>query len=193
MYKRQELTFRETRAELEPNRSQTRAKLEPQLEPKPEPNAPSSSSYIDSNFKPTTTAETRARAEDEWTLEDLDYSMLTDIGFGRSQAMQLRNLGLSLGVVQRSLVHFEFELRYTPSGKTIQEPLALLMKRMRQNGYWDAPEEYTKRRAHFQTRFEAQERQRQGGESTGEVGGDNPVTPDVTIPPTDTEQSQPWR
>lgn len=134
----------------------------------------SSSSYIETNFKPTTTAdvESRARAISVWAPEELDYSMLTDIGFGRSQALQLRSLGLSFDIVQRSLVYFDFELRHTPSGKTIQEPLALLMKRLRQNGCWEAPEEYTKRLTHFRTRFDAREQQIDETQSHGEITGD---------------------
>jgi len=138
---------------------QTEDKLETKLETKLRTNPSSSSSYINNNFKPTTTAETRACEEDVWSPEDVDYSMLTEIGFGRSQVLQLRSLGIPFDVVQRSLVYFEFEYRHTPSGKTIQEPLGLLMKRMRQNGCWEAPEEYEKRRAHFRGRFEEGEQQ----------------------------------
>ena len=123
-----------------------------------EADSSSSSSYINNNFKPTTTAETHAHG---WALEDLDYSMLTDIGFGRSQVLQLRSLRIPFDVLQRSLVHFEFELRYTESGKSIKEPLALLMKRLRQNGCWEAPEEYQKRIKHFQNKFEESEKELQ--------------------------------
>ena len=140
-------------ARSEPKRSQNRAKTEPGSEP-----SLSSSSYLNTNSKPTTTEVMRARLQ-EWTTEDLDYSMLTDIGFGRSQVMQLRSLGISFDVLQRSLVHFDFELRFTESGKSIKEPLALLMKRLRQNGCWEAPEEYQKRIKHFQTQFEERERE----------------------------------
>jgi hypothetical protein len=161
----QEMILSETRAKVEPKLSQSGAKVEPELGTQLRPTPSSSSSYIENNFKPTTTSSEDARArQDVWTPEDLDYSMLTDIGFGRSQAMQLRSLGLSFDVVQRSLVYFEFELRHTPSGRTIQEPLALLMKRMRQNGCWDAPDEYTKRQSHFRERFGERERQLQGAE-----------------------------
>lgn len=153
-----------------------------------EQTGPSSSSYIENKITPTTTAATRARAEDVWTPEDLDYSMLTDVGFGRSQALQLRSLGLSFDVVQRSLVYFEFELRYTASGKSIQEPLALLMKRMRQNGCWEAPEEYEKRHAHFHTRFAEHEQQLQEKEHAEEKSADFLETDGcITSPSSDVE------
>jgi hypothetical protein len=144
--------------------------------------APSSSSYIETNFKPTTTAEseTRARADNVWTPENLDYSMLADIGFGRSQALQLRSLGLSFDVVQSSLVYFDFELRHTASGKSIQAPLALLMKRLRQNGCWEAPEEYTKRREHFRSRFDERENGLHTSERQGATSGeDDKAGPEV--------------
>jgi len=134
---------------------------------------PSSSSYINTNFLTTTTAETRARTEDEWSPADLDYSMLTDIGFGKSQVLQLRSLGIPFDVVQRSLVHFDFELRHTSSGKTIHEPLALLMKRMRQNGCWPAPEEFEKRHAYFRTLFDEKDQQPREDTSFGEASSDH--------------------
>jgi hypothetical protein len=144
-------------------------------EPKGEQNPSSSSSYIDSNLTPTTTAEseTRVRAKDVWTPEDLDYSMLADIGFGRSQALQLRSLGLSFDVVQSSLVYFDFELRYTKSGKTIQAPLGLLMKRLRQNGCWEAPEEYTRRHEHFRSVFDERERHLQESKRQGATAAES--------------------
>ena len=119
--------------------------------------------------------------------------MLADIGFGRSQALQLRSLGLSFDVVQRSLVYFEFELRYTPSGKSIQEPLALLMKRMRQNGCWEAPEEYTKRQSHFRTRFDEREQQVGGNERAGAVSDAHSEAPESSTLATDDVQPELWR
>jgi len=146
----------------------------------------SSSSYMNSNFKPTTTADAR----DGWAIEDLDYSMLTDIGFGRSQASQLRSIGLPFDVVQRSLVYFEFELRYTPSGKSIQEPLSLLMKRMRQNGCWEAPEEYTKRHDYFRGRFDETEKVQA---HAAMADANEPIGEEAFIQSNDPEQSQNWR
>ncbi len=190
------LSVRETRSKLATNRQQTDNETGNKLTTKPatEPATTplSSSSYIENKFTPTT-AETRARAEDVWTPEDLDYSMLTDVGFGRSQALQLRSLGLSFDVVQRSLVYFEFELRYTASGKTIQEPLALLMKRMRQNGSWEAPEEYEKRHAHFHTRFAEREQQLQEKEPAEEKNGDFLETGGCITSPSDVDQGLPLR
>ncbi|MBM4253193.1 MAG: hypothetical protein FJ146_14585 [Deltaproteobacteria bacterium] len=168
-----DLTVSKIRAGSEPIRSQNRANSEPGSEPGSEPNPPSSSSYINTNFLTTTTAETRARIEDEWSPADLDYSMLTDIGFGKSQVLQLRSLGIPFDVVQRSLVHFDFELRHTSSGKTIHEPLALLMKRMRQNGCWPAPEEFEKRHAYFRTLFDEKDQQPQEDTSFGEASSDH--------------------
>ena len=162
-------------------------------EPKGEQTGPSSSSYIENKFTPTTTAETRARADNEWTPEDLDYSMLTDVGFGRSQALQLRSLGISFDVVQRSLVYFEFELRYTASGKTIQEPLALLMKRMRQNGCWEAPEEYEKRHAHFRSCFAEREQQLQKDTPIEETSGDLLAAGDSIISPAGVDHGEQLR
>ena len=139
-----------------------------------EQTAPSSSSYKNTNLLTTTTAdvETRACAEDEWSPQDLDYSMLTDIGFGKSQVLQLRSLGIPFDIVQRSLVHFDFELRHTQSGKTIHEPLALLMKRMRQNGCWPAPEEFEKRHAYFRNLFDERDRQIQENPTVSEPNSD---------------------
>ncbi len=139
-----------------------------------EQTAPSSSSYKNTNLLTTTTAdvETRACAEDEWSPQDLDYSMLTDIGFGKSQVLQLRSLGIPFDIVQRSLVHFDFELRHTQSGKTIHEPLALLMKRMRQNGCWPAPEEFEKRHAYFRNLFDERDRQIQESPTVSEPNSD---------------------
>ena len=139
-----------------------------------EQTAPSSSSYKNTNLLTTTTAdvETRACAEDEWSPQDLDYSMLTDIGFGKSQVLQLRSLGIPFDIVQRSLVHFDFELRHTQSGKTIHEPLALLMKRMRQNGCWPAPEEFEKRHAYFRNLFDERDRQIQENPTVSEANSD---------------------
>jgi hypothetical protein len=100
--------------------------------------------------------------------------MLTDIGFGKSQVLQLRSLGIPFDIVQRSLVHFDFELRHTLSGKTIQEPLALLMKRMRQNGCWPAPEEFEKRHAYFRNLFDERDRQVQENPTLSEASSDLP-------------------
>ncbi len=93
-----------------------------------------------------------------WDLDDLDWSMLSDIGFGRSQAMQLRALGLSFDLVQRSLIYFEFELRHTPSGESMRQPLGLLMKRMRENGMWPPPDGYLQRQGEARRHFEDRER-----------------------------------
>jgi len=114
--------------------------------------------------------------------------MLTDIGFGKSQVLQLRTLGIPFDVLQRSLVYFEFELRHTASGKTIQEPLALLMKRLRQNGCWEAPEEYEKRVAHFQTRFAEREHQVAGSGPTDEPSSEQTSPSMFANPPFADEQ-----
>jgi len=114
--------------------------------------------------------------------------MLTDIGFGRSQVLQLRTLGIPFDVLQRSLVYFDFELRHTASGKSIQEPLALLMKRLRQNGCWVAPEEYEKRVAHFQTLFAEREQQVAGSAPIDESTSEQTALPMFAISPFAAEQ-----
>jgi hypothetical protein len=157
----------------------------------------SSSSYINNIIKPTT-AETRARdlhptETSEWRIEDLDYSMLTEIGFGRSQVMQLRSLGLSFDTLQRSIIYFDFELHYTKSGKTIQEPLALFMKRMRENGAWPAPEEYEKRHAHFRSVFAESERRLGEKDPAEATGGEHSEVVPSTLTPAEAMQAEPWQ
>lgn len=164
----------ETEHKLDTNWTQTEHKVDTKPDTEPDTSLSSSSSYKNTNLLTTTTAdvETRACAEDEWSPQDLDYSMLTDIGFGKSQVLQLRSLGIPFDIVQRSLVHFDFELRHTQSGKTIHEPLALLMKRMRQNGCWPAPEEFEKRHAYFRNLFDERDRQIQENPTVSEANSD---------------------
>jgi hypothetical protein len=115
---------------------------------------PSSSSSIKQQQNLETTTTTTDAELNTWSLDALDFSFLADIGFGRSQAKQLRSLDIPFDVVQSSLSHFEFELHHTVSGKTMRNPLALFMKCMRQNGCWEAPDELRKRHSHFRDRFE---------------------------------------
>ncbi len=160
-----ELSIREIRAGSEPERSQFGARSEPQSEPRTEPSPPSSSSLNKTLSKTTTSG------SQPWDIGDVDYSMLTDIGFGRSQIAQLRNIGLDRDVVQKSLLYFDFELRHTDAGRGIREPLNLLMKHMRHQGCWIAPEGYEERMAlalaDFQSRskhIDAISAAREGGE-----------------------------
>ena len=88
------LLFNETRAKVEPNLSQTRARVEPQPEPQLRPRVSSSSSFLDLKNSKTTTTDVEVISSDTPTLSpewvSLDLEPLTSTtGFTQNHLAQI--------------------------------------------------------------------------------------------------------
>ena len=143
------LLLDESRAKVEPNLSQSRAKLEPQLEPQLRPRAPSSSSLvIPEDFKTTTTGEselfddTKVQLMPEWA--NVDFSPLVEAGFSRAHLIQLAKHGkLSAAEVSASIEFFAFDLKRNAKGKALNgPPLNFFMGILRKGIPYAPPENY---------------------------------------------------
>jgi len=140
-----ELLFKESRAKVEPNRSQTGAKVGTELEPQPEPRPLSSSSSL---LNITTTTNELALLENDkphlspaW--KQLDLSPLLKIGFKESHLIQIAKVGhLTPEQVQESINAFAWDLQQNNKGKDIQgNPLNFFMGILRKGPY-AAPHNY---------------------------------------------------
>ena len=144
------LLLDETRAKVEPNLGQTRAKVGTEVEPQLRPSLSSSSSFIDSNqnFKTTTTGEVeffedgRIQLAPEWAA--VDFSALADVGFSRAHLTQLVKHGkLSSLEVQDSIHFFAFDLRRNGKGRELKgPPLNFFMGILRKGLPYAPPENY---------------------------------------------------
>ena len=142
----QELLFLETGAKLEPNWSQTGAKLGTEVEPQVEPTPPSSSSYYIYNNKynninqVTTKENTESiEADGDFPIEwkKINYGPLRHIGFSETQLLQLYSKKLNIPeVVQESIYHFAFGLENVEKTKGYKDPLNVLMGVLRQGHAW---------------------------------------------------------
>ena len=145
-----ELIFRETRAKLKPNQSQTEAKLEPQLEPELEPNLPSSSSLLAiSDFSKTTTAGSEVSPlPPEWAAIDCMPLVEQSCPFGLTQIRQARSFGMSPEALQESIYNFGWALTegWEPPGGFQTSPLNFLMGCLRRNALFEHEGYYRQRR-----------------------------------------------
>ena len=160
-------TQNKTEAKLEPNLSQTEAKLEPELRPQLEPSTSSSSSSLNIDLKKLTNTRTSEASEalpPEWT--NVDISPLLPIRFGRTQLMQLVQLGkLEAVEVQDSIYAFAFDLEVNEKAKEINgAALNYFMGILRKGPYVAAvnyePPDVRQRRLYV----EAKERERKARE-----------------------------
>ncbi len=143
------LLLDESRAKVESNLGQSRAKVEPELEPQLRPRLPSSSSYVlDKEFKTTTTSEPELSKDDtnklspEW--KQVNCAPLAEYGFGESQLSQIvRDKLLTPEMVQDSIFAFAFDLRENGKAKELRgAPLNYFMGTLRKGLAYARPPNY---------------------------------------------------
>lgn len=89
-------------------------------------------SYSSSNINTTTAL------PENW--EQIDFTLLTDIGFSKTQLMQLYEKRLNTPeVVQESINHFAFGLANNPKFKIYSAPLNVLIGVLRKGQAWHEP------------------------------------------------------
>ncbi len=129
--------YGQTQSKLEPNLSQSRAKLRTQLEPQLEPSSLSSSSNKIDNINTTTTA-----LPESWS--NLDFSIGQQFGFTNSHLIQLyKHGGIEAKMIQESIQHFAFDLEKNNKIKEIKtNPLSYFMGILKRVGAYAPPDNY---------------------------------------------------
>lgn len=135
-----QLLMNETRAKVEPNVSQTRAKVEPQPEPEVEPTPSSSSSVFSNSSNKTNTTTASTEIPDEWKV--VSWESIASIGFGKPQLRQIISLGqLNPSRLQRSIDALAFDI--SKNGKKFQTgPLNAFMGILRKGLDYAPPENF---------------------------------------------------
>ncbi len=130
---------------LEPNLSQSEAKVETELRTEVRPNASSSSSVI--NNKNTTTSEL-SESDGEYFLSEewqvINIEPLADIGFSKHHLKQIANQNkISTVLVQESINAFAFDLKQNGKGKFLKtNPINYLMGILRNGIPYSPPPNY---------------------------------------------------
>jgi hypothetical protein len=142
------LLLDETRAKVEPNLGQSRAKVGTEVEPQLRPKGSSSSSFLNLENLKTTTTELEVNLSDNSALSpewvSLDIEPLTTIGFTQNHLAQIarQNL-LKPEVVQDSIHGFAFDLRVNGKGSALKSgPLNFFMGILKKGIPYAPPENY---------------------------------------------------
>jgi len=127
----QELLNLESYSKLTSNPIQTPSKPPSQPHPNPIQPPPSNSNYINNKYITTTEKEFSA----EW--EEINFEVLSDIGFSKTQLKQLYDKNLNTPeIIQESIHHFAFGLKHNEKTKEIPNPLYRLMGVLRKGNAW---------------------------------------------------------
>ena len=152
-----QLLFGETRAKVEPNLSQTRAKVKPQPEPQPEPRVSSSSSSLSSYLLEKELTTTATGLSGEWSSIQTPDA-LKAVGFGTNQLKQILTAGqLSAEQVQRSLNQFSYDLTQGIV-KPKTGPLNLIMGILRKGSTYESSQHDNERDAEINAFVERKKR-----------------------------------
>jgi hypothetical protein len=133
----QEIINNKNWIKLEPKWSQTRAKVEPELETELKPNSPSSSSFLSKDSKETTTS-----IPEEF--QEIDITALLPYGFTEKHLLQIIDRsGFDKEMIQDSIDAFAFDLRRNNlKAKLKTTPLRYFMGIVTRGTHYNPPENY---------------------------------------------------
>jgi predicted transcriptional regulator len=158
------LLLEETRAKVEPKLSQSKAKVEPELEPQLRPKL-SSSSGSDLDLKTTKTSESDDALPENWAV--VDTTLLSEIGFTQTHLRQLHRAGLlTPEEAQDSIYAFAFDLEVNGKAKRLNgSPLNFFMGCLRRGPYAPPenfePPEVRQRRLYLEAKQKAAKARRE--------------------------------
>jgi len=130
----QELLNLESYSKLTSNPIQTPFKVPSQPHPQPTPTALNNNNNYINNI--TTTTERDVVKETGEEYKKIDFSFLSEIGFGITQISQLAELKILPDLIQESINHFAFGLKHNEKTKEIPNPLYRLMGVLRKGNVW---------------------------------------------------------